>query len=65
MWRERVLGWFGDAWPARCGFIGAVAGIALGTIANDSGSVLLVLGTVYLGAAAAFAWGVSRTGMRD
>jgi hypothetical protein len=60
--RDAVLGWFGGAWPARCGFLGAVAGILLGTLANDSGSVLLVLGTVYLGAAAAFAWGVNRTG---
>jgi hypothetical protein len=60
--RDAVLRWFGAAWPARCGFLGAVAGILLGTLANDSGSVLLVLGTIYLGAAAAFAWGVNRTG---
>jgi hypothetical protein len=60
--RETVLGWFGGAWAARCGFLGAVAGILLGTLANDSGSVLLVLGTIYLGAAVAFAWGVNRTG---
>jgi hypothetical protein len=60
--RDTVLRWFGAAWPARCGFLGAVAGILLGTLANDSGSVLLVLGTIYLGAAAAFAWGVNRTG---
>ena len=60
--REAVLRWFGEAWPARCGFLGAVAGILLGTLANDSGSVLLALGTIYLVAAAAFAWGVSRTG---
>jgi hypothetical protein len=63
--RERVLAWFGDAWAARCGFLGAVAGIVLGTVANDSGAVLLVLGTIYLGAAAAFAWGVSRTDRAD
>ena len=60
--RDAVLRWFGQAWAARCGFLGAVAGILLGTLANDSGSVLLALGTIYLGAAAAFAWGVSRTG---
>ena len=28
--RRRVLGWFGDAWPARCGFLGALAGVLLG-----------------------------------
>jgi hypothetical protein len=60
--REAVLAWFGAAWPARCGFLGALAGILLGTVANDSGSVLLVLGTIYLGAGAACAWGVNRTG---
>jgi hypothetical protein len=60
--REAILRWFGAAWPARCGFLGAVAGILLGTVANDSGSVLLVLGTIYLGAGAACAWGVNRTG---
>ncbi len=59
--REAVLAWFGAAWPARCGFLGALAGILLGTVANDSGSVLLVLGTIYLGAGAACAWGVNRT----
>jgi hypothetical protein len=52
-----VLGWFGRAWPGRCGFLGAVTGVLLGTVANDSGSVLLVIGTIYLGAAAAFWWG--------
>ncbi len=55
--RERVLGWFGEAWPARCGALGALSGVLIGTIANDSGSVLLVIGTIYLGAAAAFVWG--------
>ena len=63
--REAILAWFGAAWPARCGFLGALAGVLLGTLANDSGSVLLVLGTIYLGASAACFWGlrtVNRTG---
>jgi hypothetical protein len=64
-WRTRILAWFGDAWQARCGFLGAAAGILVGTVANDSGSVLLVLGTTYLAAATACVWGVNRTGMRD
>ena len=33
----------------RSGFLGALAGVLVGTVANDSGSVLLVIGTVYLG----------------
>ena len=55
--RDAVLSWFGDAWQARAGFLGALAGILIGTVANDSGSVLLVLGTIYLGAGAGFYWG--------
>jgi hypothetical protein len=59
--RRVVLAWFGDAWPARCGFLGALAGVLVGSLANDSGSVLLVIGTIYLGAAAAFFWAVGPT----
>lgn len=51
-----VLGWFEDRWPARAGFLGAVAGVAVGTVANDSGSVLLVIGTIYLTVCAGYMW---------
>ena len=51
-----VLGWFRDRWPARAGFVGAVAGVAVGTVANDSGSVLLVIGTIYLVVCAGYMW---------
>jgi hypothetical protein len=54
--RRAVLSWFGDAWPARSGFLGALAGVLVGSVANDSGSVLLVIGTIYLAATAGFAW---------
>jgi hypothetical protein len=54
--RDAVLAWFGDAWAARSGFLGAVVGILVGTLANDSGSVLLVIGTIYLAIAAGFFW---------
>jgi len=57
--REAVSAWFGSAWPARCGFVGALVGVLVGTLANDSGSVLLVIGTIYLGAGAAFYWGTA------
>jgi hypothetical protein len=56
-----ILGWFGEQWPARYGYLGAVVGVLVGTVANDSGSVLLVIGTIYLAAVAGFAWG-ARTG---
>ncbi len=51
-----ILGWFGDRWPVRNGYVGAVVGVLIGTIANDSGSVLLVIGTIYLATVAGFAW---------
>lgn len=60
--RDAVRGWFGAAWAARCGFLGALAGVLIGTLANDSGTVLLVIGTIFLGAGAAFAWGNRRAG---
>lgn len=53
--RERVLALFGDG-PARAGFIGAVAAMAIGVLANDSGAVLLEIGTAYLLAFCAYAW---------
>ena len=53
--RDRVLAWFGNG-PARWGFLGALAGVLVGTVANDSGSVLLVLGTICLTTSAGFFW---------
>ena len=54
--RQDVLSWFGDRWAARSGYLGALAGVLVGTIANDSGSVLLVIGTIYLAVVAGFFW---------
>jgi cell division protein FtsW (lipid II flippase) len=54
--RRRVSAWFGDRWAARAGYLGAVAGVLLGTVANDSGSVLLVIGTIYLAICAGYYW---------
>jgi hypothetical protein len=51
-----IVGWFGGRWAARNAYIGAVVGVLVGTLANDSGSVLLVIGTIYLGVIAGFAW---------
>jgi hypothetical protein len=63
LWRSRtILAWFGDRWPARDGYLGALVGVLIGTVANDSGSVLLVIGTVYLGACACFAWATRDNG---
>ncbi len=54
--RERCSPGSATAWAARCGWLGAVAGVLVGTVANDSGSVLLVLGTIYVSIAAGFFW---------
>jgi hypothetical protein len=54
--RRLVSAWFGDRWAARAGYLGAVAGVLLGTVANDSGSVLLVIGTIYLAICAGYYW---------
>ncbi len=53
---RQVSGWFAGRWAARAGYLGALAGILVGTVANDSGSVLLVIGTIYLAICAGFYW---------
>lgn len=55
--RHTVLAWFGGRWAARAGFLGALVGVLVGTVANDSGSTLLVIGTIYLAVCAGFFWG--------
>ncbi|MGI8633236.1 MAG: hypothetical protein ACR2NA_11935 [Solirubrobacterales bacterium] len=54
--RRRIGGWLGR-WPAaRAGFIGATAATIVGTLANDSGALLLLIGTGLLMCATAVAW---------
>jgi len=54
--RRRLMGWFGDRVPARAGFLGALAATIVGSLANDSGAILLIVGTIYLAIAAGFFW---------
>jgi hypothetical protein len=54
--RHRVASWFEGRSPAWAGFLGAVAAIAVGTLANDSGALLLIIGTAYVALFAGFAW---------
>jgi hypothetical protein len=56
-----VLGWFGERQAARAGFLGALVAVVVGSLANDSGSILLVIGTIYLAACAGFFWGTRRS----
>lgn len=53
--RETVRGWFGPR-AAWAGFTGALAAAAIGTVSNDSGVVLLILGSVFCLATAGYAW---------
>jgi hypothetical protein len=53
--RDRVLGWFRER-SALAGVLGAAGATVIGTFTNDSGVVLLILGTTYIVAAVGFAW---------
>jgi hypothetical protein len=54
--RERVLAWFSPTPALRAGFIAAAFATLVATLANDSGALLLEVGTVYLLLIAGFAW---------
>ena len=54
--RERLLAWFDRRPAARAAFAGALAATVVGTLANDSGALLLEVGAAYLLAFLAFAW---------
>ena len=54
--RERILGWMDPFPAARAGFIGAVVGSVVGALANDSGSLLLLVGAAFCAAYAGLAW---------
>ena len=56
VWKRReILAWFTER-AALAGFGGAVAAAVVGAISNDSGVILLILGTAYCAAAAGYAW---------
>ncbi|MGN6256019.1 MAG: hypothetical protein ACTHO8_13715 [Solirubrobacterales bacterium] len=54
--RDRLRTWFAEAPAMRAGLLGALAATAVGTLANDSGALLLEIGTAYLLVFAGFAW---------
>jgi hypothetical protein len=56
--RSTVIGWFGER-AALAGFAGAAAAAVVGTVSNDSGVVLLILGSAYCLATAGFAWSLT------
>ena len=54
--RQRVLAWFAPYPALRAGFLAAAFATLLATLANDSGALLLEVGTIYLLLFAGFAW---------
>jgi len=54
-WR-RIRWWFGDRRAAWAGFVGALGATLVGTLANDSGALLLAIGTVLAAVTVGAAW---------
>ena len=54
--RDRLRAWLADAPALRAGLLGALAATVLGTLANDSGALLLEIGAAYLLVFVGYAW---------
>ncbi len=57
--RDRLRAWVRAVPPVRAGLLGALAATLVGTLANDSGALLLVVGTAYLLVFTGYAWAES------
>jgi len=57
--RDRLRVWLEGAPAMRTGLLGALAATAIGTLANDSGALLLEIGTAYLLVFTGFVWAES------
>jgi hypothetical protein len=56
--RDRLRAWLHPVPAVRAGLTGALAATAVGTLANDSGALLLEIGAAYLLVFITFAWSV-------
>ncbi len=54
--RDRLAAWVRDHPAMRAGMLGAAAAVVVGTLANDSGALLLEIGAAYLLVIVGFAW---------
>jgi hypothetical protein len=54
--RDRIAVWLRDVPAVRAGLAGALAATLVGTVANDSGALLLEIGAAYLATFVGFAW---------
>jgi hypothetical protein len=59
--RQRLEGWFAGRPAAWAAFLGTAAATLVGTLANDSGALILIIGTGFLTLFAAFAWAAGTT----
>jgi hypothetical protein len=60
IWRRRTARWFADTPYAWAGFLGAIAAAAAAVLVNDSGGLVLIIGTVPISLAAGIAWATGR-----
>ncbi len=63
--RDRLRAWLVGLPAMRAGLVGAAAATAIGTLANDSGALLLEIGAAYLLVFVGFAWAESQRAARD
>jgi hypothetical protein len=63
--RDLIATWLSGRPAMRAGLIGALAATLVGTLANDSGALLLEIGTAYLLVFIAFAWAESARPVRQ
>jgi hypothetical protein len=63
--RDRLRAWLEGTPAMRAGLLGALAATLIGTLANDSGALLLEIGTAYLLVFTGFAWAESRGNSDD
>jgi hypothetical protein len=59
--RDRLQVWLEGAPAVRAGLLGALAATVIGTLANDSGALLLEIGAAYLLVFTGYAWAESGT----
>jgi hypothetical protein len=57
--RDRLRAWLADVPTLRAGLLGALAATLIGTLANDSGALLLEIGAAYLLVFTGYAWAES------
>jgi hypothetical protein len=58
--RRRIEAWFGERRWAWAGWLGAVAATLAGTLVNDSGALLLIVGTAIGAATVGLAWATAQ-----